>query len=100
MIPCIRSLHRVMTTRNHKPLVIKVREKTCFCNDCIEDNLVSACQNIVNVHISDWDLKEIVRKPPFEDADIDIDIHDPVYLADYECISDFVVECLCAYTYI
>ena len=46
-----RSLHQVMTTGNHKPLVIKVREKTCFCDDCIKDNPVSACENIVNGYV-------------------------------------------------
>ena len=89
-----------MTTGNHKPPVIKVREKTCFCDDCIKENLVSACENIVNGYVSHWDLKEIVRKPPFEDANIDIGIHDLVYSVDYECISDLVMVGLCAYTYI
>jgi hypothetical protein len=90
----------VMTIGNHKPPVIKVTEKICFCDDCIKDNLVSACENIGNGYVSHWDLKEIVRKPPFEDVDIDIDIHDPVYLADYERISDLVMAGLCAYIHI
>ena len=100
MILGIRSSHHVMTTGNHKPLVIKVREKTCFCDDCIKENLVNLCENIMNGYVSHWNLKEIVRKPPFEDAVIDIDIHDPVYLANYEHISDLVMAGLCAYTYI
>ena len=87
----------MMTIGNHKPLVIKVRDKTCFCDDYIKDNLVSVCENIANGYVSHWNLKEIVRKPPFEDADIDIDIHDLVYSADYERISDLVMLGLCAY---
>ena len=75
----IRSLHQVMTTGNHKPLVIKVREKTSFCDDCIKDNPVSVCENIVNGYVSHWNLKEIVRKPPFKDVDKDIHIHALVY---------------------
>ena len=85
----IRSLHQVMTIGNHKPLVIKVREKTCFCDDYIKDNPVSECENIVNGYVSHWDSKEIVRKPPFEDADIDI--HDPIYSTDYERVFDLVM---------
>lgn len=61
---------------------------------------MSACENIVNGYVSHWDLKEIVRKPPFEDADIDFDINDHVYSADYERISDLVMVGLCAYTHI
>ena len=87
----------MMTTGNHKPPVIKVREKTCFFDDSIKENPVSVCENIANGYVSHWNLKEIVRKPPFEDADIDIDIHDPVYSADYEHISDLVMLSLCAY---
>ena len=87
----------MMTTGNHKPPITKVREKKYFCDNYIKDNLVSVCENIVNGYVSHWNLKEIVRKPPFEDADIGIDIHDPVYLADYEHISDLVMPSLCAY---
>ena len=47
-----------MTIGNHKPPVIKVREKTCFCDDYIKENLVSVCENIVNECVSHWDLKE------------------------------------------
>ena len=90
----------MMTTGNHKPPVIKVRVKTCFCDDCIKDNRVSACENIVNGYVSHCDLKEIVRKPPFEDANIDIDIHDPIYSVDYERIFDLVMAGLCAYIHI
>ena len=46
-----------MTTGNHKPLEIKVREKTCFCDDCIKDNPVSVCENIVNGYASHLNLK-------------------------------------------
>ena len=84
--------------KNHKPSAIKVREKTFFCDDYIKDNPVSACENIMNGYVSHWDLKEIVRKAPFEDADINIDkCHDPVYSANYEHISDLVMLGLCAY---
>ena len=47
-----------------------------FCDDYIKDNPVSVCEHIVKGYVSHWDLKEIIRKPPFEDVDIDIDIHD------------------------
>lgn len=47
---------------------------------------MSVCENIVNGYVSHLDLEDIVRKPPFEDADIDIDIdiHDLIYSTDYE----------------
>ena len=96
MILGIRNLHQVMTIGNHKPLVIKVREKSCFSDDCIKENPVSVCENIVNGYVSHWDLKEIVRKPPFED----IDIHEPIYLVDYEHISNLVMVGFCAYIHI
>ena len=60
---------------------------------------MSACENIVNGYFSHWNLKEIVRKPPFEDTDIDIDIHDPICSADYEHISDLVMAGLHIYIY-
>ena len=52
---------------------------------------MSVCENIVSGYFSHWDLKDIVRKPHFEDADIDIDIHDPISSVDYECVSDLVM---------
>ena len=99
MIPGIRSLHQVMATRNHKPPIIKVREKTCFCDDYIKDNLVSVCENIVNGYVSHWNLNSIVKKPPFEDANIDTGIHDPIYSANYEHVSNLVIIDLCIYVY-
>ena len=76
---------------HHKHPMIKVREKSCFCDECMMYNPMSVCENIVSGYVSHWDLKDIVRKPPFEDADIDIDIHDPIYSADYECVSNLVM---------
>ena len=75
------------------------RVELCFLDDCIKENQVSACENIVNGYVSHWDLKEIVRKLAFKDAEIDIDIHDPIYSADYDRISNLVMAGLCAYTY-
>ena len=89
-----------MSTRNYKAPVIKVREKICFCDECIKDNPMSACENTMNGYVSHCDLKEIIRKPLFEDAHIDINIHDPIYLADYERISDLLMAGLCAYIHI
>jgi hypothetical protein len=77
--------------------LIQVREKSCFCAHCIEDNPLSQCENIANGYVSEWDMKELIRMPPYEDDDIDINIHDPIYSADYERVSDLVVTGTCTY---
>lgn len=41
-------------------------------------------------------MKEFYTMPPYEDSDI-IDIHDPLYLADYERVSDLVVTGACVH---
>ena len=64
------------------------------------DNPMSVCENTMSRYVSHWDLKDIVRKPPFEDVDVDTTIHDPIYLVDYEHVFYLVMESLCAYTYI
>ena len=59
---------------------------------------MSECENIANGYVSYWDLKDIVRKPPFEDANIDI--HDPIYSTDYEHVSNLVMAGFGICTYI
>jgi hypothetical protein len=80
-----------MTTGQHKPPLIQLRDKSCFCEDCVNNNTMSQCVNIASGYVSQWDQKELVRMPPYEDDDNDIDIHDPIYSADYERVSDLVV---------
>ena len=52
---------------------------------------MSQCKNIANGHVSGWKWKEIIRSPPYEEDDNDIDIHNPIYSTDYEQVSDLVV---------
>lgn len=94
----IRSLHQVMTTRHHKPPLIQVREKSCFCANCVEDNPMSQCKNSANGYVSQLDMKEFIRMPPYEDDENDIDIHDPKYSVDYEHVSNLVVTGECVHT--
>ena len=84
-----------MTTGQHKPPLIQLRDKSCFCEDCLNNNIMSQCVNITNGYVSQWDQKELVRMPPYEDDDNDIDIHDPIYSIDYERVSDLVVTGAC-----
>ena len=74
-----------MTTEQHKLPVIQVREKLRFCDICIQNNAMGQCENIVARYVN------IIRSTPYEEDDNDIDIHNPMYLADYERISDLVV---------
>lgn len=81
-----------MTIGHNKPLVIHVREKSCFCVHCIENNAnIQQCQNIRDRFVSQWEMKQFVAMPPFEESDI-VDIHDLIYSADYERLSDLVVS--------
>ena len=48
-------------------------------------------ENIVNGYVSEWTWTNIIRSTPYEEDENDIDIHNPMYLADYERISDLVV---------
>ena len=73
-----------MTTGQHKPPIIQVREKSCFCDACINNTAMSQCKNIANGYVLEWKWKEIIRSPPYEEDDGDIDIHNPMYLVDYE----------------
>ena len=56
----IRNLHQLMSTGQHKPLLIQAREKSCFCVDCVEDNPMSQCENVANGYVSRWDMKELI----------------------------------------
>ena len=80
-----------MTKRQHIPLVIQVREKSCFCDAYINNNAMSQCENIANGYVSKWKRKEIIRSPPYEEDDNDIDIHNLMYSVDYESFSSLVV---------
>ena len=78
----IRRLHQLMITRHHKPPVIQVREKSCFCDVCIQNNVMGQCENIVNGYVSEWTWTNIIRSALYEEDDNEIDIHNPMYSVD------------------
>ena len=80
-----------MTTGQHKSPVIQVREKSCFCDVCIQNNAMGQCENIVNGYVFELTWTNIIRSTPYEEDDIEINIHNPMYSVDYECVSNLVV---------
>ena len=70
---------------------MNVREKSCFCIDCIEDNAnIDQCENIRDGYVSQWEMKQLISMPPFVEDD-NVDVYDPLYSANYERVSDLVV---------
>lgn len=87
----IRSLHQIMTTGSSRPYAINVREKSWFCVDYIEENAnIVQCENIRDGYVSRWEMKQLISVPPFDEND-NVDVYDPLYSTDYECVSDLVV---------
>ena len=87
----IRGLHQLVTTGQHKPPVIQVREKSYFCNVCIQNNAIGQCENIGNGYVFEWTWTNIIRITLYEEDENDIDIHNPMYSSDYEHVYDLVV---------
>ena len=79
-----------MTTEKHKPPIIQVREKSCFCDVFIQNNAMGQCKNIVIGYVSEWTWTNINKSTPYEEDDNDIDIHNPMYSSDYKRVSDLV----------
>ena len=73
-----------MTTGKYKSSVIQVREKSCVHDVYINNNAMSQCKNIANGYVSEWKWKEIIKSPPYEEDENDIDTHNPMYSAHYE----------------
>ena len=69
-----------MTIGQRKPPINQVREKSCFCDVCIQNDAMGQCENIVTGYVSEWTWTNIIRSTPYEEDDNDIDIHNPMLM--------------------
>ena len=55
-----------------------------MCDACINNNAMIQCEKIMNGYVLEWKQKEIIRSPPYEEDDNEIDIHNSMYSTNYE----------------
>ena len=60
-----------MTTRQHKPPIVQVREKSCFWDIFIQKNAIGQCENIMTGYVFEWTWTNIIRSSPYEEDDND-----------------------------